>query len=325
MEFRDRENSVSNKSSMSPGVASTRPLATRKRTALSSSSNGEQYLHTRKSQRHLMRGQVLPQTARFNAHATSLAADGKCLTHTMASTIPPDEKRSVPPPHGSAAVASAGDTAIVLDNSNFANVWVDRRTHETASSSNPFSHRVPVASSPTKKWWTAHPSAKIKHRTFQGSKEDAMVLATKLRKQLRADPDSWSDSHSNPVLLPNITRLVADGRASEADQFKLSQGLAPPRQFSPRFFGQNPEYSVSANREAIDWFDNHPQPSFATSTSATASAPPPSRTQPTTTPYQPSTYAMVAPFSQRMSTSSTTPQWIMEVQQGLPVMHAVWA
>jgi hypothetical protein len=103
-----------------------------------------------------------------------------------------------------------------------------------------------------------------------------MVLAAKLRKQLRADPDSWSDSHANPVQLPNIARLVADGRASVTHQFKLSQGLAPPRQFLPRTFGQNPEYSVSANREAIDWFDNHPQPSFTTSTSTTAPAPLPS-------------------------------------------------
>ena len=325
MDFRERENSVSNTSSMSPGVASTKPLATRKRTTPSSSSNGEQYLHKRKSKRQPKRSQVLPQTARSNAQVTSLTAHGKGLTHTVASAVPPDGKRPVPPPQGSAAPTSTGDTTNVLDKPNFANVWVDRRTHETASSSKPLSHRVPVASSPTKKWWTAHPSAKIKHRTFQGSKEDAMVLAAKLRKQLRADPDSWSDSHANPVQLPNIARLVADGRASVTHQFKLSQGLAPPRQFLPRTFGQNPEYSVSANREAIDWFDNHPQPSFTTSTSTTASAPLPSETQPTTSPYQPSTYAMVAPFNQRMSTSSTTPQWIMEVQQGLPVMHAVWA
>lgn len=325
MEFRERENSVSNTSSMSLGVASTRPLATRKRTTPPLSSNGKQYLHTRKSQCQPKRGQVLPQTTTSEAHATSLAADGKDLTRTVASATPPNRERSVPSPRGSAAVARTGDTTNVLDNSNFANVWVDRRTHETASSSNPLSHKVPVASSPTKKWWSAHPSAKIKHRTFQGSKEDAMVLATKLRKQLRADSDTWSDSHTNPVLLPNITCLVADGRASEAHRFKLPQGLAPPRQFSPRFFGQKPGYSVSANREAIDWFDSHPQPSFATSTSATAPAHPPSWSQPTTTPYQPSTYAMVAPFNQRMSTSSTTPQWIMEVQQGLPVMHAVWA
>ena len=80
----------------------------------------------------------------------------------------------------------------------------------------------------------------------------------------------------------------------------------------------NAVFCISNERAFVFW-------SVRSAKNDRRAAPLPSETQPTTSPYQPSTYAMVAPFNQRMSTSSTTPQWIMEVQQGLPVMHAVWA
>lgn len=238
------------------------------------------------------------------------------------------ESHASPPDANVMVVASPTRIDVTPTRYNLADEWVDRRAQAAASSTHSRSFRVPTASTPSKKWWAAHPSAKIKHRTFKGSRDDAMVLASKLRQQLLADPDTWSTVPADPSLLPNIACLIADGRASTVHQFKLSQGIAPPRQFSPRSLGQNPGYSLSANREAIDWFATHPQPSLhpaSTPTSLISRAPAPSHLLPGNVPYQPSTYACAAPFNQRMSTSTSTPQWIRDIQQGLPIMHSIWA
>ena len=142
------------------------------------------------------------------------------------------------------------------------------------------------------------------------------------------------DSSALPDLLP----LIADGRASPVHQFKLAQGISPSRQFAPRQDGQRPDYSASANREAIVWFASHPSPPTPPLAPALFSihggvkegyrcidGSNPS-TLPSCSPdvYRVSAYAASAPFTARMSAGLHTPQWVTDVADGLPAIHTLW-
>ena len=58
--------------------------------------------------------------------------------------------------------------------SAFADQWVLHRSRSRALASPSSSAPVPSLSSPTKEWWAAHPSGKIKHRVYAGSRDDAI-------------------------------------------------------------------------------------------------------------------------------------------------------
>ena len=57
--------------------------------------------------------------------------------------------------------------------SAFADQWVLHRSRSRALAPPSSSVPVPSLSSPTKEWWAAHPSSKIKHRVYAGSRDDA--------------------------------------------------------------------------------------------------------------------------------------------------------
>ena len=204
--------------------------------------------------------------------------------------------------------------------------WVRHRTAQSANEHTlPCTRSSPLAA-PSTAWWKAHPSAKIKHRIFQGSKEEALSLANKLRKQLSSEEDTWSrqSSKRDPKLLQDLPDFVPDGRASPAHKFKLQHHQTAPRQFLPRRIGSNPEYSRSSNREAIEWFSANPVPLRTTTLkSPTADTGCPRTTTPWS--YQPASFAATNSFAKRMTVDGLTPSWAQEVSDGLPAMHDLWA
>lgn len=218
--------------------------------------------------------------------------------------------------------------------------WVQHKSRSMALALTIPSLTVPVLSSPTDEWWAAHPSAKIKHRVYNGSRAQALDMARKLHAQLLADPVKQPLLAQDSSALSGLLDLVADGRASPMHQFKLAQSIAPPRQFVPRLDGRQLDYSASSNREAITWFANNPLVSTSPSTSC---APPSTRAggvkegyrciagaNPTPLPLPSTVYCIAAcaasaPFDVRMSSDGITPPWVSEVANGLPTIHALWA
>ena len=239
-------------------------------------------------------------------------------------------------PKSSATNTSSGISAL----STFAEKWVQQKSRSMALAQTIPPLPIPVLSTPTAEWWATHTSTKIKHRVFNGSRDEALGLARKLHEQLMCDTVKQPLLAQDSSALSSLTALVADGRASPMHRFKLTQGIAPPRQFVPRFDGTQPDYSASSNREAITWFANNPLVSTPSSTSCASTStrsgnvkeghrciaganattlPPPSSI------YCVAMCAASAPFDVRMSSNGITPPWASDVAKGLPTVHALWA
>ena len=247
-------------------------------------------------------------------------------------------------PLGTATVASSpsahstgsGISALSV----FAEKWVQQKSRTMALAQAIPPSLTPVLSTPTAEWWANHPSTKIKHRVFNGSRDEALGLARKLHEQLLRDTVKQPILAQDSSALSSLTALVADGRASPMHRFKLTQGIAPPRQFVPQRDGTQLDYSASSNREAITWFANNQSVSTSSSTpcvststrsgnvkegyrciaGANATAlPPPSSI------YCVAMCAASAPFDVRMSSDGNTPPWVSDVAKGLPAIHALWA
>ena len=263
-------------------------------------------------------------------HRTSRTAPASCgyigdlhLTHNRSLA----QGSQVSPRRMSTGVANtASPTEPSSGNQSLAVDWVRHRTAQSANDHTLTCTRTSPLAAPSTAWWKAHPSAKIKHRTFQGSKEEALSLANKLRKQLSSEKDTWSrqSSKRDPKLLQDLPDFIPDGRASPAHKFKLQHHQTTPRQFLPRRIGSNPEYSRSSNREAIEWFSANPvPPRTSTLISPTAGTSCPRNTAPWS--YQPAPFAAVNSFAKRMTVDGLTPPWAQEVSDGLPAMHDLWA
>ena len=128
--------------------------------------------------------------------------------------------------------------------------WVDKQAAEATTVQPTDSYAVDVHRTPSRKWWSTHRDAKVKHRVYAGSVDEARQLANNVKLSIARDPDTWS---TRPIATaPSASGVrVEDGFASPAEAFKLRMGLAPPRQFVPGGLGQNTAYSRSSNREAI--------------------------------------------------------------------------